>query len=122
MPFPSSVTFYYLEFPHLVPPHHPVGLSYPNPVRYPSLALFCLTWNPLANHPPQHTHTCVMIHVQERHLIVLLSQNEKELQTTNTNLILQSPHATGTGVVSHKIAKRLSFSSTYLRINCTVQR
>jgi len=42
--------------------------------------------------------------VQERNLIVLLSQNEKELQTTNTNLILQSPHATGTGLVSHNIA------------------
>ena len=32
-----------------------------------------------------------MINVQERHLIVLLSQNEKELQTTNNKQKLNPP-------------------------------
>jgi len=49
------------------------------------LALFCLTWNPLAHHPPQHTHASVMIHMQKRHLVVLLSENEKELQRIKYN-------------------------------------
>lgn len=68
-------------------------LSFPHPsftfVPYFSLALFCrLTWDPLANHPPQHTHARMMIHMQERHLIVLLSENEEKLKTTKTTVIL----------------------------------
>ena len=38
-----------------------------------------LTWNPLADHPPQDAHTGVMVHVQKRHLIVFLAKNEEKL-------------------------------------------
>lgn len=39
-----------------------------------------LTWNPLADHPPQDTHTGVMVHVQKSHLIVFLAENEEKLR------------------------------------------
>ena len=38
------------------------------------------TWDPLADHPPQHAHRSMMIHMKESNLVILFSQNKEKLQ------------------------------------------
>ena len=57
-----------------------------------------LTGYPFANHPPEHTHAGVMIHVQECHLVILLAENEEKLKITPQNCYHPSLRTNATGM------------------------